>query len=102
MNDRLDSQHIVMPVGEEQDDTTVLMLQGAYRGDFFFKFYNINFILNKGNFLSFFFSYLQFLNKQTGQTLTLLTILAILLYLQNNIFTTVLTYRGDLCFSSDH
>ena len=33
MNDRLDSQHIVMPVGEEEDDTTVLMLQGAYRGD---------------------------------------------------------------------
>lgn len=32
MNDRLDSQHIVMPVGEEEDDTTVLMLQGAYRG----------------------------------------------------------------------
>ena len=59
MNDRLDSQHIVMPVGEEEDDTTVLMLQGAYRGDFFFnfffKFYNINFILNKGNVLSFFF-----------------------------------------------
>ena len=50
MSDTLDSQHF-MPVGEEDDDAAVLMLQGAQRGDFGFSFKN-SLIVHEPNSLS--------------------------------------------------